>query len=67
MFGEACEGLFGRLKNEFFYYRDWEGVTLDEFMAELDAYLRYYNERRTKESLGWLSPAQYRASLGLAA
>ena len=63
----ACEGLFGRLKNEFFYYRDWNGVTLDEFMAELDAYLRYYNEERTKESLGWLSPAQYRASLGLAA
>ena len=63
----ACEGLFGRLKNEFFYYRDWEGVTLDEFMAELDAYLRYYNDERTKESLGWLSPAQYRASLGLAA
>lgn len=63
----ACEGLFGRLKNEFFYHRDWEGVTLDEFMAELDAYLRYYNEERTKESLGWLSPAQYRASLGLAA
>ena len=63
----ACEGLFGRLKNEFFYYRDWDGVTLYEFIAELDAYLRYYNEERTKESLGWLSPVQYRASLGLAA
>ena len=23
----ACEGFFGRLKNEFFHYRDWEGVT----------------------------------------
>lgn len=22
----VCEGFFGRLKNEFFYYRDWEGV-----------------------------------------
>ena len=22
----ACEGFFGRLKNEFFYYRDWDGA-----------------------------------------
>ena len=33
----------------------------------LDAYLVYYNERRLKESLGWLSPMQFRRSLGLAA
>lgn len=63
----ACEGFFGRLKNEFFYYRDWEGVTFEEFVAELDAYIEYYNERRIKQSLGWMSPMQYRRSLGLAA
>lgn len=33
----------------------------------LDAYLRFYNEGRIKESLGWKSPMQYRRSLGLAA
>ena len=33
----------------------------------LDAYLRYYNEERPKEKLGWMSPMQYRRSLGLAA
>lgn len=54
------EGFFGRLKMEFFDVRDWSGKGADEFMEELDAWLRYYNEERPKESLGWLSPMQYR-------
>lgn len=45
----ACEGFFGRLKNEFFHYRDWEGVTAEEFMGRLEAYLVYYREERIKE------------------
>lgn len=60
----ACEGFFGRLKNEFFYFRDWSGVGTGEFMARLDAYLEYYCEGRIKRSLGWLSPNEYRRSLG---
>lgn len=56
----ACEGFFGRLKNEFFYYRDWRNVTYDEFKRKLTEYICYYNERRKKESLGWLSPNDYR-------
>ena len=52
----ACEGFFGRLRNGFFYFRDWSGVGADEFMAELDAYLEYYCEDRVKRSLGWMSP-----------
>ena len=63
----AMEGFFGRLKNEFFHHRDWSGVTVPEFCRMLDAYLRYYNEERPKEKLGWLSPMQHRGSLGLAA
>ena len=63
----ACEGFFGRLKNEFFYYRDWRGVTAAEFAARLDAYLRYYCEGRIKESLDWMSPNEYRRSKGYAA
>ena len=61
------EGFFGRLKNEFFYYRDWSGITLDEFISLLDDYMRYYRDQRIKESLGWKSPKQYRKSLGLVA
>lgn len=62
----ACEGFFGRLKNEFFHYRDWEGVTAEEFMGRLEAYLVYYREERIKKSLGWLSPMEYRGKLGYA-
>lgn len=59
----ACEGFFGRLKNEFFRYRDWEGVTAEEFMGRLEAYLVYYRDGRIKKSLGWLSPMEYRRKL----
>lgn len=44
----ACEGFFGRLKNEFFYGRDWEGVGADEFIGKLDEWMRYYSEGRLK-------------------
>ena len=63
----ACEGFFGRLKNEFFYGRDWRGESIEGFMAKLDDYMNYYRDGRIKESLGWMSPMQYRKSLGLAA
>ena len=62
----ACEGFFGRLKNEFFHHRGWSGVGVGEFMSRLDAYLEYYCEGRIKESLGWMSPNEYRRSLGYA-
>ncbi|MEQ3362146.1 IS3 family transposase [Raoultibacter massiliensis] len=63
----ACEGFFGRLKNEFFYHRSWEGVGMPEFVEELGAYIDWYNDSRIKESLGWMSPNAFRRSLGLAA
>ena len=37
---------------------------VDAFMAELDGYMEYYCEGRIKESLGWMSPNEYRRSLG---
>jgi putative transposase len=33
----------------------------------LDSYIRWYNEKRIKTSLGSLSPIEYRESLGLTA
>ena len=63
----ACEGLFGRLKNEMFYNQKWENVTLSEFMGILNDYLVWYNEKRIKVSLGNMSPVEYRRSLGIAA
>lgn len=63
----ACEGFFGRLKNEMFYFRNWAGVTIDEFTSILDNYVHWYNEKRIKLSLGAMSPLDYRHSLGLTA
>lgn len=57
----ACEGFFGRLKNEFFYGRPWiKNKSAEEFIVELNEYLHWYNEQRIKESLNYLSPKQYR-------
>lgn len=63
----ACEGFFGRLKTELFYSRDWQGTTIDQFIQILDPYIRWYNEKRIKISLGSLSPIEYRAILGFTA
>jgi len=63
----ACEGFFGRLKNEMFYNRTWTGVSVEEFMEILNGYLYWYNEKRIKMSLGAMSPLEFRNSLNLAA
>ena len=61
----ACEGVFGRIKNEMFYNADWSGVNISEFIGILNEYLYWYNEKRIKKSLGYLSPIEYRHRLGL--
>lgn len=63
----ACEGFFGRLKNELFYPCNWLSTTIEEFVAALDSYIRWYNEARIKISLGSRSPIEHRRDLGLAA
>jgi len=63
----ACEGFFGRLKNEMFYNHDWAGVTIERFIDYLNKYLFWYNETRIKISLGNMSPLEYRRSFGLTA
>lgn len=62
----ACEGLFGRIKNEMFYDRSWAGVSIEDFISILNEYLNWYNEKRIKMSLGAMSPLEYRNSLGMA-
>lgn len=61
----ACEGFFGRLKNEMFYPRDWKSTTIEVFIQAVHEYIVWYNEKRIKISLGSLSPIEYRESLGL--
>lgn len=57
----ACEGFFGRPKNTD------NGATFEEFGRALDDFIAYCNNSRKKKSLGWMSPNEYRISLGYAA
>ena len=61
----ACEGFFGRLKNEMFYSGNWQSTTIEEFISSVHDYIVWYNEKRIKVSLGSMSPIEYRESLGL--
>lgn len=61
----ACEGFFGLIKNAIFYGRDWRGVSIDEFITLLNNYLHWFREKRIKQKLGYKSPIQYRASIGI--
>jgi putative transposase len=61
----ACKGFFGRLKTELFYPGDWKPITIEQFVREVDTYIRWYNEKRIKLSLGSLSPIKYRRNLGI--
>lgn len=63
----ACEGFFGRLKNEFFYREPWKGVSIESFIEQLDEYLVWYNNERIKLSLGGVSIAEHRKMMNLAA
>ena len=62
----ACEGFFGRIKKEMFFFpREWSNVSLENFKIILNDYLMRYNSKRIKISLGFKSPEEYRQSLGL--
>jgi transposase InsO family protein/transposase-like protein len=63
----ACEGFFGRMKNEVFFGVSWTGVSLDAFIQTLNNYMEWYCKKRIKLSLGGMSPMEYRKSLGLVA
>ena len=63
----VCEGFFGRLKTELFFPRNRKEITIDQFIQSVDAYIRWYNEKRITLSLGSLSSIEYRASLEITA
>jgi len=54
----VMENFFGIMKQEMYY-----GVvyySFDELKEAIETYIKYYNERRIKKSLGWQSPVEYR-------
>jgi len=57
----VMENFFGLLKQEIYY-----GVvyySYEELKVAIEKYIKYYNEKRIKEKLGWMSPVQYRLNL----
>jgi len=42
------------------YPRDWRSTSVEQFIEVVDSYIRWYNEKRIKISLGSLSPIEYR-------
>ena len=43
-------------KNELFYPLNWKGRTIEQFIEVVDSYIRWYNEKRIKISLGAVRP-----------
>ena len=54
----VMENFFGLLKQEIYYGRVYHSY--EELKVAIEEYIVYYNERRIKKSLGWMSPAEYR-------
>ena len=57
----VMENFFGLLKQEIYY-----GViyySFEDLKSEIERFIKYYNEQRIKEKLGWMSPVQYRLHL----
>lgn len=52
------ENFFGILKQEMYYGHVF--YSYDELKLAIEQYITYYNHRRTKQALGYFSPAEYR-------
>ncbi len=57
----AAESFFAQLKTELIYPGEFSDIR--ELARELHKYIKYYNTKRLKKSLGYMSPEQYRKSL----
>lgn len=57
----VMENFFGLLKQEIYYGVAYDGY--EALKSAIEQYIKYYNEQRIKEKLGWKSPVQYRLSL----
>jgi len=61
----ACEGFFGRMKNECFYERDFSVYTMKMFKDYINHYLNWHNNDRIKLKFK-CSSMQNRIKLGIA-
>ena len=57
----VMENFFGLLKQEIYYGAVY--YSFEELKSGIERFIKYYNQQRIKEKLGWMSPVQYRLSL----
>ena len=55
------ENFFGVMKQEMYYGQIY--YSFAELQKAIEKYIKYYNEQRIKQKLGWMSPVEYRLSL----
>jgi transposase InsO family protein len=54
----VMENFFGILKQEIYYGQTY--YSFEELKTAIESYIKYYNNKRTKQKLGYLSPVEYR-------
>ena len=57
----VMENFFGIMKQEMYYGKVY--YSFEELKQAIEKYIKYYNEKRIKQKLGWLSPINYRINL----
>lgn len=57
----VMENFFGIIKQEMYYGMVY--YSYDELVKAIKKYIKYYNEKRIKEKLRWMSPVEYRLNL----
>lgn len=57
----VMENFFGIMKQEMYYGETY--YSYEELKISIEKYIKYYNEQRIKEKLGWMSPVEYRLNL----
>lgn len=60
----VMENFFGILKQEIYYGNTFHNF--QELKLAIDKYIKYYNTKRTKQKLGFLSPVEYRLKFQVA-
>ncbi|MBR0468176.1 MAG: IS3 family transposase, partial [Mogibacterium sp.] len=55
------ENFFGIMKQEMYYGQIYN--SFDELKDAIEKYIRYYNQNRSKASLGYRSPIEYREEM----
>jgi len=54
----VMENFFGVMKQEMYYGKTY--YSYNELRIAIDKYIKYYNEHRIKQRLGYMSPVEYR-------